>query len=206
MSGILTLDALCVGYGRAALVGPVSASLGPGIYHVVGRNGSGKTTLMLSICGELRPISGRCEVLGRSIWHEPAARAHIAYVSATPEQPEFLSVEECWRLYAGLRGQPGWDGYAWERRLGLEGRWRLSQCSAGQRRRAELLAALAADPEVLLLDELWANLDDESVEVILASLEQWRAERVIVMTSHRELPLKADAVFTLGTGSLSWEV
>lgn len=206
MAEILALDALRVGYGQHTVIGPVSASLGPGLYHLVGGNGSGKTTLMRSMCGELRPIDGRCEVLGRSIWHEPESRAQLAYVSATPEQPEFLSVEECWRLYAALRGQPKWDGYSWQRRLGLEGDWRLSRCSAGQRRRAEFLAALAADPKVLLLDELWANLDDESIDVILESLERWRAERVILMTSHRELPLKADAVFTLSAGALRWEV
>lgn len=204
---LLRLDELCAGYGGEALVGPIDAALGPGLYEVRGSNGSGKTTLLRTMCGELRAIGGQCLVQGRSVWADVAVRAQIAYVSAVPEQPDFLSVEECWRMYAALRGLPDWDGVLWQVRFGLDGAMPLAQCSAGQRRRAELIAALAADPSVLLLDEVLANLDPQSVAVVADALEQWREDRVVILTSHQPLPVKVDACFELAARRpLVWEV
>lgn len=85
---------------------------------------------------------------------------------------------------AALRGAADWDGAALRDRLCVPGSLPLSHCSAGQRRRAELLAALAGDPRVLLLDETFAHLDDHGCEVLRGLVEEWRADGCVVLVHH----------------------
>lgn len=179
------------------VLGPLDARLGPGIVHLRGANGAGKTTLLRVACGELRPTGGRVLLDGRSPLVDPTTRARISFLPAVPELSGFLTVEEAWRLMAGLRGRPDWAGAALQDRFGLPGTRPLDRLSVGQRRKAELLAALAGDPDVLLLDEVFAPLDPDSTAVVAHELEARRASRITLLTSHGPLPLAADAALDL---------
>lgn len=101
---------------------------------------------------------------------------------------------------AAIRGRPRWPGQALEARFKLEGHMRLSHASAGQRRRAELIAATAGDPEVLLLDEVFANQDDRARAVLEALLQEWRATRVILFTGTEKTGLPVDRQWKLTLG------
>lgn len=193
----MELDALELRYGSTLRVGPVSARLGPGIHHLRGENGCGKTSLMRCLSGSLRPSAGRCVVSGEDVWQGHSARGRVGYVPSHPELPTFLNVREAWQFHASMRGKPGWTPGVWGERLGLDPSLPLEIASAGQRRRAELLAALAADPDVLLMDEVFAYLDVQSVQVVCELLEQLRAHRAIVITAHHDLPLTPDSEATL---------
>ncbi|MEQ1507910.1 MAG: ABC transporter ATP-binding protein, partial [Myxococcota bacterium] len=74
----------------------------------------------------------------------------------------------------------------------------LGHCSAGQRRLAELLAASAGDPPVVLLDEPFANLDPVSTARVADQVTRWRADRVVIVTSHGPLPVEVDTVLRIG--------
>ncbi|MDX9722935.1 MAG: ATP-binding cassette domain-containing protein [Myxococcota bacterium] len=203
---LLALESLRVGYGRGFSVGPFDQAWGPGLIQVIGPNGCGKTTVFRAICGELRPLSGRCKVLGQDSWRYPEIRREIGYLAARPELPGFLGVAESWRFAALMRGRPHWDGEPLCAQLGLSGSMRLSQGSQGQRRAAELLSALAGEPSVLLLDEPFTGLDDERVALLAQWLEDWRASRLVLLTGHAQgakahrLPLlrPPDAEWVLG--------
>jgi len=173
--------------------GPLDLDLGPGVHHLQGENGTGKTTLLRCLCGHFRPTSGQVRVCGGDPVEDPEVRRHIALMPAEGELPDFLTVDEAWQQIAALRGASDHDGGTLRDALGVPGGLLLGHASAGQRRMAEFLCAVAGDPEVLLLDELFANLDPGRVERITALLEGWRRDRVIVITSHRELPLGADS-------------
>jgi len=185
--------ALSYRYPAGHQVGPVTLDLGPGVHHLVGGNGTGKTTLLRCLCGELRGSEGSLSVAG----HDPRAagaegvegRRAVARLAAEPELPGVLTVDEAWQQLAALRGAPRWDGDALRRRLDVPGHLPLAHCSAGQRRLAELLAALAGDPPVLLLDEPFANLDPAHVDRVVEVLEELRSERVMVLTTHGPPPL-----------------
>jgi hypothetical protein len=75
---------------------------------------------------------------------------------------------------------------------------RLDHASSGQRRRVELIAHLAGDPAVLLLDEVLTHLDAYGVQTLLAWLSSWRETRTVLWVHHGELPLKADHTWVLG--------
>lgn len=178
-------------------LGPLTWSLGPGLHHLEGRNGSGKTTLLRCMCGGWRDSEGSVSVCG----HDPRAsvegRRKIALLAAEPELPAFLTVDEAWQQIAALRQAPDWDGATLRDRLGVPGTLPLGHCSAGQRRLAELLAAAAGDPPVMLLDEPFANLDPVSSERVAECIARWRLDRVVVITSHGPLPMRPDTVSSL---------
>lgn len=200
MFAILTMRELMLTFSSSMQVGPVSGALPAGIYHLRGENGCGKTSLMRMLAGGIRPTSGRFDVMGEDIWANPHAKRHIGYVPAHPIQPDFWSIEACWRFHAVLRGAPDWPGNSMVNRFGLNAQMLLSHASAGQRRRAELIAALAGDPAVLLLDEVFAYLDTQSVETLCALLEDARQARLILIIAHHELPLAVDASWLMRRG------
>jgi ABC-2 type transport system ATP-binding protein len=125
------------------------------------------------------------------------ARRRISFVPAIPELSGFLTVAEAWRLLAALRGAPTWDGAALADSLGLDPTRRLDQLSVGQRRKAELIAGLAGDPAVLLLDEPFAPLDTGSAARLAAHLDTLRGSHLLVVTGHGALPIAADGVLEL---------
>ncbi len=175
----------------------VRARVGPGLTHLAGGNGAGKTTLLRVLCAELPPWSGRVALDGRDPAVDTATRARIAFLPAVPELPGFLSVREGWRLLAAVRDRGTWDGAGLERRFALDPHRRLDQLSVGQRRKAELIAALAGDPDVLLLDEVLAPLDPDSVAAVCEVLEERRSGRIILLTSHGALRIVPDAVLSI---------
>ena len=181
-------------------LGPLSRRLGPGLVHLVGPNGSGKSTLLRLMAGALRPSAGRVLVQGQDVHQVPAARAAVGWVPAALELPPFLTVREAWQTAAGLRGLR-WSGEPLEQALGVPPHLRLSQASSGQRRKAQLLAALVGDPPVLLLDETLAHLDDHATAWLLAQIDRWRQDRLVVLTHHGPCPLPPEQEWSLERGS-----
>lgn len=179
-------------------------ALGVGVHHLQGRNGSGKTTLLKCLCGALLPDEGRVSVCGEDP-RRPAARRRIAFSPAECDLPGFLTVDEAWQTTAALRAASSWDGAPLRSRLGLPGKLRLSNGSAGQRRLAGLLAALAGDPEVLLLDEPLANVDVQTCAVVGAIIAELGATRVVLITSHEAPPFEVNGSHELTAGApLRW--
>ncbi|MES2644700.1 MAG: ATP-binding cassette domain-containing protein [Myxococcota bacterium] len=179
-------------------VGPLDARWGPGVVLLRGPNGCGKTTLLRVACGERAPDGGTVYIDGRDPARDAEVRAHVSFLPAVPELSGFLQVDEAWRMMAALRGRPGWDGAPARDALGLPGGRRLDALSVGQRRKAELLAAMAGDPAVLLLDEVFAPLDPDATAVVAAWIAAWRVTRLVVVTGHGAVPVEPDVVVTLG--------
>lgn len=194
MARLLDVRDLQVDFGDAFGVGPASFAMDSGVLHVKGPNGSGKTTLLRALCGELLPSAGWVRVCGQDVHRDVLARRRIALAPSIPELPGFLSVREAYQFTAALRGAPDWNGAAYCAELDLDPGLALASASAGQRRKAELICALAADPSVLLLDETFAHLDAESAARLRSWIAEWSAARLIVLTHHAELPVRADAV------------
>ncbi|MBW2253842.1 MAG: ATP-binding cassette domain-containing protein [Deltaproteobacteria bacterium] len=198
-----TLEArgLLFRYPAGFTVGPTDLTLSPGLLLLRGPNGCGKTTLLRLLCGGLLPTAGKVRVCGG----DPAdhrTRRHVSLLPATPELPGFLRVDEAWQTLAALRRDPSWDGTPSCDALGLPAALRLDQASAGQRRKAELVAALAGDPEVLLLDEPFANLDEAASEVLSGWLEDWRGDHVVLVAGQTRLPVEPDRITEMAAGRL----
>jgi heme ABC exporter ATP-binding subunit CcmA len=206
MPAVATVEDVSKLYGRFAALRHVSATLEPGrCYLLLGENGAGKSTLLRVLAGLLRPTLGTVRVLDR-----PAAEVHgrIGYMSHAAMLYDELTAREnlqyTARLYAGQ------DCLSPDEALRLVGldptlERPVAQYSQGMRQRTSLARVLLSQPELLLLDEPFSNMDRASAERMLALLADLRkAGRTIVLTTHqRELaePM-ADVVLMMQNGSL----
>ena len=200
MSSLLEIRGLVVSFGRSFSVGPMNLVTDHGAIHLVGPNGGGKTSLLRAIGGELRPSEGSVRVSGHDVQTSVEGRRQLAFVPSGPELPEFLTVREAYQFAASLRGSPKWDGTPYCQAMGLEPSLLLGHASAGQRRKAELICALAADPAVILLDETFAHLDEQSAHQLSEWVDEWSVTRVVVLTHHGIPPIHVNEVFSVTAG------
>jgi heme ABC exporter ATP-binding subunit CcmA len=197
-------------YGRFAALRHVSATFDPGrCYLLLGENGAGKSTLLRVLAGLLRPTLGTVRLLDR-----PAAeaRSRVGYMSHATMLYDELTARENLEYTAKLyTGQPCLSPDQALRMVGLDpGLTRpVAQYSQGMRQRTSLARVLLSQPELLLLDEPFSNMDRASAERMLALLVELRGGgRTVVLTTHqRELaePM-ADVVMTMRSGALQTAV
>jgi ABC-type multidrug transport system ATPase subunit len=166
---------------------------------LLGDNGAGKTTLMRILAGLLRPTAGDVAVAG-STPDDTASRRRVGVLGHTPFLYGRLSAMENLRLWARLFDVGGGAARAAHLlgTLGLDpgDRRPVSAYSQGMRQRAGLARALLHAPDVLLLDEPFAGLDDAGAEraasliadeartVLIASHRAGRAEPIAHRTVH----------------------
>jgi heme ABC exporter ATP-binding subunit CcmA len=194
-------------YGTFAALRKVSLVLEPGrCYVLLGENGAGKSTLLRILAGLLRPTYGTVTVLGIS---PQEARDRIGYMSHAPMLYDEYTAVENLEYFADLyRERPSLAPEAALRSVGLDPALTrpVGQYSQGMRQRASLARVLLSQPELLLLDEPFSNMDIGSAHQMLDLLAGIKVEgRTIVLTTHqRELaePL-ADSLITLTAGSVS---
>lgn len=133
-------------------------------YFLLGPNGSGKTTLLRLLAGVLRPTAGAVRVLGVDPYRHPervAPRVGIAYEDH--HLPTWASGRDYLRFAARSRGFGGDAVREAGETFELSGYWRreMGTYSAGMRKRVMLAQAWLGDPELLLLDEPFSNLDPQ---------------------------------------------
>ena len=178
---------------------------------LVGPNGSGKSTLLRVLSALSPPTTGRV-LLGDVDAHRQPHRylAAVGVVHDQADLPPYLSAVETLEWIARERG--AWDESAPERHAALldvvlldERRQALARTySAGMTRKAQVAAALAGAPAVLLLDEPFRALDTAATEAVLSLLAAFRdGGGVVVLSSHRADLLDAlcDARLDLGAAS-----
>ena len=147
---------------------------------VTGPNGSGKSTLLALCAGLLAPTQGKLEVA--------AERSRIGYLAHEPLVYRELSALENLDLYGRLYRVP-------ERRerigmlLERYGLWearreRVATFSHGQQQRLALCRTLLHEPDLLLLDEPYAGLDEAGTELLDAELGGLAGSRTLVLATH----------------------
>jgi len=175
----ITIDDVTKSYGGVDALDGLSLRFEPGSVHaLLGPNGSGKTTLFRVLLGLTRPDSGTVST--------PDVAMGCGF-----QEPQYfgdLTVEENLDLFASLTDAEA----AWCERLveecGLD-RVRHRQVgalSAGFTKRLDIALALVDRPDVLLLDEPFADIDDEFRPRIRALLSEYLdADRVCLITTHQ---------------------
>ncbi|MFC5865592.1 heme ABC exporter ATP-binding protein CcmA [Acidicapsa dinghuensis] len=207
---IAHLDSVSRLFGSFAALRQVSVDLARGkCYVLLGENGAGKSTLLRILAGLLRPSVGEVTVFEDS---EPRqARHRIGYMSHAPMLYDELTGRENLQYYRDLYTRPERSGCLNPddalRQVGLDPALTrtVGQYSQGMRQRTSLARVLISQPELLLLDEPFSNMDVESVDQMVRLLATFRSDsRTIVITTHqRELAAPiADFIITLKAGRL----
>lgn len=202
------LDKVSKLFGSFAALRQVSAEIQSGrCYVLVGENGAGKSTLLRILAGLLRPSFGKVSVFGGLEPHD--ARERIGYMSHAPMLYDELTAQENLRYFASL--YPGRHCLTPTQvlaQVGLDPELprKLGQYSQGMRQRTSLARVLLPQPELLLLDEPFSNMDVESVSQMVELLAGFRQHnRTIILTTHQReaaAPI-ADWVLRLQAGRVA---
>ena len=202
-------------YGGFAALRNVTASFPAGSSTVIlGENGAGKSTVLRLLAGLITPTRGTVHTFGGSPQEN---RRRIAYMSHAPMLYDELSAIENLNYFASLHREEGCACVASPemalRAVGLDHTLTrpVGQYSQGMRQRTSLARVLQADPELLLLDEPFSNLDAASAAhmvELLADFRTWPVpnggSRTIVLTTHQAhlaQPL-AEATLTMRAGQI----
>ena len=191
----VTVHDVSAGYDHRRALADVSLEVRPGsLLAVIGPNGAGKSTLLKLIAGIIKPWSGELTVLGGRPGSSAGRIAYLPQAEAVDwafpvTVGEVVMMGRYGRL--GFGRQPGRHDHhmvgdaldkvgmheAIDRQIGA--------LSGGQRRRVFLARAIAAEPELYLLDEPVTGVDATTQEDLMDVLEgEARAGRTVIATTH----------------------
>ena len=159
---MLEIEGLHVRYGAIPAVMGVDLTVAEGeAVALLGRNGAGKSSLVRCILGQLKPDRGRVEVLGEDVWkRRNKLMDRVGIVAEEPDAPPEMRVRElaafCAKLYSRWK-QDSFDARV--ERFAVDPQVRFGELSKGQRKQVTLALALAASPELLILDDPTLGLD-----------------------------------------------
>jgi len=177
------------------------------VHGFLGPNGAGKTTTIRILLGLLRADAGMARLLDGDPWRDAVALHHrLAYVPGDVTLWPNLSGGEVIDLLGRLRGglDPTHRAELLER-FDLDPRKQARTYSKGNRQKVALVAALASDVELLLLDEPTAGLDplmEAAFRQVIA--EERHRGRTVLLSSHilAEVEALADRVSIIRAGRI----
>jgi lipopolysaccharide export system ATP-binding protein len=191
----LAVVSIAKSYDKRVVLTDVSVTVGRGeVIGLLGPNGAGKTTCFYSVMGLVKPDSGRIMLDGDDITGLPMYRRAILGLGYLPQETSIfrgLSVEKNILTVLELT-EPDKEARAakLEKLLGEFGLTRLRDApamalSGGERRRAEIARALAAETSIMLLDEPFAGIDPISISDIRDLVCQLKDRGIgVLITDH----------------------
>jgi len=207
---VIEIKDLSFSYRREKLFSKLDLSLEPGnIYGLLGKNGAGKTTLLKLICGLRFPKTGECRVLGFTAAERPAhLMEEICFISEDLYVPPIVpSLFE--RIYAPL--YPRFNHAAFQeyvREFELDYAKKLTEQSAGQRKKFLLAFGLASTCRILLMDEPTNGLDIPSKTQFRKLLARSGADdQIILISTHqvRDMENLIDPIIILDQGQIIFQ-
>ena len=180
------------------------------VYAIFGDNGAGKSTLLRVICGLASATAGTVMIYGSR--ERSAFTSRLGYMGHAPLLYDEMTGLENLRYFAGLYGIG--DGARCEQAIAAVGldpalTRRVGEYSQGMRQRMSLARAAFHDPEILLLDEPFSNLDPGSARAMgqLVAGMRDRGKTILVVT-HQAAHLAeiADESLWMSAGRIAaWE-
>ncbi|HSH48558.1 MAG TPA: metal ABC transporter ATP-binding protein [Halomonas sp.] len=181
------------------------------ITALIGANGAGKSTLIAAIMGMLTPFAGqiKCSVpKERRAWLPQQLALDLSF----PMSVEELIMTGTWPSHGAFKGYCAAHyrrGREIMTRLGIShlAHRQLGELSGGQRQRALIGRTLMQEAELLLLDEPFANVDAETVDILMDTFRDMArqgATLVVVLHDMEQLAQLADDVLLLAGGQGRW--
>jgi len=184
------------------------------VVGLLGPNGAGKTTSFYTIAGFVRPDSGRVILDGRDITTLPIhkrAQQGISYLAQEPSVFKKLTVEENIRIVLEPLGLPRSEitnrieGLLEDMKIQTLASNKAHTLSGGERRRLEIMRALATRPRFILLDEPFAGIDPLSVSDLQQIIDDLKNKGLGVLISDhnvRETLSVCDYAYIINRGSI----
>jgi ABC-2 type transport system ATP-binding protein len=187
----LRLEGVTKAFKGFVAVDNLSLDIRPGeLFGLLGPNGAGKTTTIRMITNILRPDAGRIEILGFQAG--PETRDRVGYM---PEErglyPRMVLFEQLLFL-AEIKGMRRSEARKklppWLERMGLadSAKKRANELSKGMQQKAQFIATVLHDPQVLILDEPTSGLDPGGANLMReVLLDLKRQGKTLILSSHQ---------------------
>jgi heme ABC exporter ATP-binding subunit CcmA len=195
-------------FGVAPAIVRVDLEVAPGQTVLVrGPNGAGKSTLLRVVATAISPTYGSGSVLGHDLLRErDAIRRRTELLGHRTRLYEDLSAAENLRFTCAIHGlDPSGVGAALDR-VGLDAgsRDRIRTFSQGMRQRVAVARVLVRHPDLVLLDEPYAGLDEASKDVVDGMIAELAgAGRTVVVATHDPVRGgRADRVLSMDGGQV----
>jgi branched-chain amino acid transport system ATP-binding protein len=203
---VLEIRALSAGYGGVQILRDVSLTVRVGeIATLVGSNGAGKSTLLNTVCGIIRPLSGRVLLGGEDITGRASEAIVALGITQVPEGRRLfphMTVRE--NLILGAYRRRDADGVrrdlAWIYTLFpiLEQRQRqpAGSMSGGEQQMCAIGRGLMAKPRLLILDELSLGLAPIMLDTLVDALHRVHAEGTTIFLVEQDVATAFDLATT----------
>jgi len=192
---ILEARALAKLFGVTPVFSGVELTVGPGEgVLIIGRNGVGKSTLMKTLSGLIAPTSGQSLVCGQESRHLKTSNRRVGVLAHQSMLYPNLTARENLEFYGELYALPSPAASAsqWLERMDLAdaAEKRVRTFSRGMEQRLAIARALLPEPDLLLLDEPFAALDRDGVDLVTGLIKESIARRrAVLITAHAPLDL-----------------
>jgi ABC-2 type transport system ATP-binding protein len=187
-SPVLALDGVSKSYGAFAAVKDLSFQVAPGeVFGFLGPNGAGKTSSIRMMLGILEPDKG-----GIALFGEPWSREGLRRVGYLPEERGLyknMSARSSIAYFAMLKGIGYFEAHRRAKAilerfgLGAFAKKKVSSLSKGMAQKVQLAAAIAHDPDFLILDEPFSGLDPLNQQVLEDVIQEQAARGCAVLFS-----------------------
>lgn len=182
---------VCKRFGKQQVVDDVSFEVVRGeIFGLLGPNGAGKTTTIRMILDIFKPDSGTISILGGPMTEDKKDR--IGYLPEERGLYQDISLERGLVYLATLKGLSASEAQkriqTWLERFDLADHKnkRIKELSKGMQQKAQLIATLVHEPELIIIDEPFSALDPVNTQMVKDLLREQRdAGKAIVMCTHQ---------------------
>lgn len=211
MSLVLEVENLSLYYGKKKLFENVDLKIKSGEFvSVRGENGVGKTSLLLCLLGKISPKTGSLNIISKP-WHKVNKGETMQFVSCVLQGKDWaLAHSDINSHFESIRKlYSNWDNNLVDHLLmefDLEKDKKFYQLSMGEYSKVKLIQALAIKPKLLLLDELTANLSENSKKIVLGNLIDQVSENelAVLYVGHdlNEIKRLSDSIYTMKSTGL----
>ena len=184
-------------FGRVEAVKDVSFEVFPGeIFGLLGPNGAGKTTTIRMMLDIFEPDGGQVSVFDGRITE--AKKQRIGYMPEDRGLYKDLQLEQTLVFLATLKGLAESEAKSrlegWLKRLDLydHRQKKIQELSKGMQQKAQLIATLLHDPDLIVVDEPFSGLDPVNTRLVKDIIEEQRqAGQTIIMSTHQMYQVEA---------------
>lgn len=178
------------------------------IMVLVGKSGSGKTSLLNCIAGIIQPDSGNILLNEQTFFSSagslPIQRRKIGYLFQDYALFPHMTVGK--NIIYGMKDEKLTRRLMKELQIEHLEEYYPHEISGGEKQRVALVRALATEPRLLMLDEPFAALDDDTRDLahqqLLELHTQWKIPIILVTHSKREAEKLGDVIYTMEDGKL----
>jgi len=188
---IVSVRNLHKAFREKVAVEDVSFDIMPGeVFGLLGPNGAGKTTTIRMILDIFKPDSGTITVFGGAL--TAAGKDRIGYMPEERGLYPYMRVLDCLVYLGTLKGmarkeaRQQAESFLERMELADQHRQKIEALSRGMTQKVQVIAAVLHQPDLLIIDEPFANLDPVNARLVREIILELRAQnKAVIMTSHQ---------------------